>query len=136
MPSRNCGCQSRPRSLRVAEASRLNAAPLRPQTHRRRGRYCRCQRRGFSSIKGPKWFNFAGAVEKSVARLAHETEVFAGVIFEHEREMNARLRILLDRLDDGGFPSECEVHDIGATFRMNTHAVAGFQADSADRHAF
>jgi hypothetical protein len=38
-----------------------------------------------------------------VARLAHETEVFAGVIFEHERKMNAPLRILLDRLDDGGF---------------------------------
>jgi len=72
------------------------------------------------------------AIEKSVTGLTHQTEIFAGVFLQDHCEMNARLSVLLDRLHERSFPGERNIHDVGATFRMDAHTVASLHAESPD----
>ena len=52
----------------------------------------------------PARFDFISAI-KICGRLTHQTEVFAGIFIEDHCEMDASLRVLLDRLNERGFPA-------------------------------
>ena len=71
-----------------------------------------------------------------MARLAHHAEVAAGILIQHQGELDTAFDVLLDGLDHGNFSIKRHVHDIRAFLWANADTIARFQLDAADYRAF
>src|SRR5580692_11225938 len=70
--------------------------------------------------------------EKSVSGLTQKSQVPARIVFEYDGDLNLPFVILLDRLHDGDFTGEREVHHVCARFRVQAHAISELDFDAAD----
>ena len=69
-------------------------------------------------------FDLLDAKEEAVAGLAQHTQIFAGIVIEHDGKMNLALVILLDAFDDADLAGQREIQDVAAGLRAQADAVA------------
>ncbi len=81
--------------------------------------------------------HFGGRKEKSVAGLAHQADVPAGIFVHHDANVQLAFVILLNGFDGGDFAFEREIENIAAGARPQPDTVAAlaperpeFRADS------
>jgi hypothetical protein len=62
-------------------------------------------------------FHFSGREEKSVAGLAHQADVSAGIFVHDDANVRLAFVILLDGFDGGDFAIEREIENVAASAR-------------------
>src|SRR6185369_197145 len=100
------------------------------RTRHRRERCFRCPR----SISS--WhLDFLGAEEEEMSRLAEQSQVAAGIVFQNYRDVRLAFVVLFKRLNDGSLTGKREIKHIAAGARAKAHDVAWPQFDARNQEA-